>query len=143
MSLETNKHAVRRFFEEVLDGGNSTLLHELFTPEAARHFPGRTMRLSDTPAGAPRSYSAFKTDIYHLFGEGDLVTARITHHVTFVADARFVTQMGAVEAGGRSVSWDATVVFRFEDDRIAEEWVNRDELGILRQLGAVGAPAGV
>lgn len=141
MSVETNKHSVRRFFEAVLDGGNGALLHELFTPRAARHFPGRDMRLSDTPANAPRNYTAFKTVIHHLFGEGDLVTARITHRVTFGPAARFVTQMGTFEAGGKSVSWDASVVFRFEGDKIAEEWVNRDELSILRQLDAVHAPS--
>jgi hypothetical protein len=37
----------------------------------------------------------------------------------------------------------AAVVFRFEGDRIVEEWVNRDELSILLQLDVVSTPAGI
>jgi predicted ester cyclase len=65
------------------------------------------------------------------------VAARITHHVTFGDSARWGSQAGVYPAGGKSVTWGATVIFRFEGGRIAEEWVNRDELAVLRQIGAV------
>jgi hypothetical protein len=31
------------------------------------------------------------------------------------------------------------IVFRIRDGKIAEEWVSRDELGMLMQLGVVAA----
>jgi SnoaL-like polyketide cyclase len=34
-----------------------------------------------------------------------------------------------------TITWEAIVIFRFEDGKIAEEWVSRDELGMLRAAG--------
>ena len=38
MSLEANKAVVRRFIEEVLDGGNTDLMLEIFAPDCVIHF---------------------------------------------------------------------------------------------------------
>ena len=48
-------------------------------------------------------------------------------------------RIGRVAAAGKSIAWDATAVFRLQDGRIVEEWVSRDELGMLQQLGAMPA----
>jgi len=137
MSVEANKAVILRFFHEVLDGQNAAVQDELFLNGAHRHFPGREVVMQTGAAPAAPNYSHFHTDIHHIFGEGDMVAVRLTHHVTFVPNARFVSQLGAFAAGGKSVQWDATAVFRLAGGRIAEEWVNRDELTILHQLGVL------
>jgi predicted ester cyclase len=38
---------------------------------------------------------------------------------------------------GRPIQWTSQVFFRFKEDKIAEMWVARDELGMLRSLGIV------
>jgi hypothetical protein len=38
---------------------------------------------------------------------------------------------------GKGVTWASLTMFRVRDRKIAEEWVCRDELGMLIQLGAV------
>jgi hypothetical protein len=35
----------------------------------------------------------------------------------------------------QTVTWDAMAIFRFEDQKIIEEWVTRDELGMVLQSG--------
>lgn len=35
----------------------------------------------------------------------------------------------------QDLSWSAITQFRLQDGRIAEEWVMRDELGMLAQMG--------
>jgi predicted ester cyclase len=137
VSLEENKAIVRRFFHEGLDGGDVGSLRQIFLEGAKHHFPGRTFEglLVDTR----RITTAFRTEIHELLGEGDYVVARITHFVTFRSEAEFVCQLGSFRCDGKSVQWDAIAIFRFEHGKVAEEWVNRDELSVLRQLGHVGA----
>jgi uncharacterized protein (DUF1330 family) len=65
------------------------------------------------------------------------VTIHLTHHVTFAPGAIFVTRYGMVDTASKSVEWTAIVVLRFDANKIAEEWVVRDELQILMQLGIV------
>ena len=76
--------------------------------------------------------------IHHLYGEGDYVTIHLTHYVSFGPGARFNTRAGRVDVGGKSLEWNAIVVLRFEGERVAEEWVVRDELQVLLQVGVVG-----
>lgn len=136
MSIEANKRAARRFVEEALDGGSTEALYELFLPGAIRHFPpgDQVVDSSQPPVARNRT---MKTDIHHLYGEGEYVTIHLTHHVTFAPGARFSTRVGWADVGGRQVQWNAMVVLRFEADKIAEEWVVRDELQLLMQVGLV------
>jgi ketosteroid isomerase-like protein len=56
----------------------------------------------------------------------------------------WTSRLGRHDVAGKPVSWPAIAIFRFRDGKIAEEWVSRDELGMLIQLGVVGlspAPA--
>ena len=135
MSVEANKIAARRFVEEVLDGGSFEVLRELFLPGALRHFPYGDVTVEPTPPSRP--FRSMQTDVHHLYGEDEYVTIHLTHHVTFAPGARFNTRIGSVDAGGKHVEWNAMVVLRFKGDRIAEEWVVRDELQVLLQLGYV------
>src|SRR5579884_2264459 len=137
MSEEANKAVVERFFHEMADQGRSELEPELFTEDCVRRFPGRSsVGYSATPH-APRNTSSFRTTIHEMIACGDRVVARLTHDVTYSADIPSFPRIGPIAAAGKSVSWDATVVFRFRDGKICEELVARDELGILQQLGVV------
>ncbi len=137
MSVAANKLAARRFVEEVLDGGNDEVASELFVAGAVRHFPPGDIVQDPTRPPAAAARRSMKTDIHHLYGEDDYVTIHLTHHVSFAPQARFNTRMGWVDVGGHAVEWNAMVVLRFEGERIAEEWVVRDELQVLLQVGAV------
>jgi hypothetical protein len=35
------------------------------------------------------------------------------------------------------VTWEAIAIFRFQNGKIAEQWVSRDELGMLLSFGAL------
>jgi predicted ester cyclase len=135
MFEEANKAIVRRNFAEVLDGGNPAVIPELFASQGTTHFPGR-----DVPFGQTRSERPdrrFATTIHHLLADGDYVVAHLTHQVTYEGGARFLTRLGPIDVGGRSITWDAMALFHFRDGKIDEEWVNRDELDVLSQLGAI------
>jgi SnoaL-like polyketide cyclase len=45
------------------------------------------------------------------------------------------SRFGNYNVTGKTVTWDAMAIFRFEDQKIIEEWVTRDELGMVLQSG--------
>ena len=81
------------------------------------------------------TYGQFETDIHDIFGSGDRLVARLTHHG--VGRGIWRSRFGSYDVTGKSVTWDAIAIFRFANDRILEEWVTRDELGMILQFGLV------
>jgi predicted ester cyclase len=139
LSVEANKALVHRYFEEVIDGGNRAAMAELFVTGAPQHFPGRdiTYRPSGAAPSGQQSVRTMRTELHHMLAEGDLVVAHLTHYVSWGEGTQFDTRVAKVAVGGKSVQWDAMALFRIENGKIAEEWVNRDELHILSQAGLV------
>jgi hypothetical protein len=45
------------------------------------------------------------------------------------------SRIGDYDVKSTPVTWDAIEIFRMQDRKIADEWVNRDELGILLSAG--------
>ncbi len=140
---EANKELVRRYFA-ALDSRVPGAATDMFAPDAVIH-------RSDAPepivgregmkrfAGRNRpGYTAFRTSIDDLITEGDKVVARIRHFVTFESD--WESPIGRVAAAGREGWWGATAIFQIRDGQIVEEWVARDDLGLLQRLGALPRP---
>ncbi|HZT09082.1 MAG TPA: ester cyclase [Chloroflexota bacterium] len=138
--LERNKAIVREYFAR-LDVRDPRLIDDLFIADCVVHRPELAQPIRGREAlraGFLRNagvYAEFHSAIEDLIAEADRVVARIMHRVVHRAD--WDTRIGRVAAAGKSVSWSAIAIFRFEDGRIAEEWVSRDELGMLLQIGPV------
>jgi hypothetical protein len=49
----------------------------------------------------------------------------------------FRSRIGIYNVKGKPVTWEAIAIFRFRNGKIAEEWVSRDELGILLSFGGL------
>ena len=80
-------------------------------------------------------YTAFRSDLSGLMAEGDMVSVRITHS-TKVRPHTFRSRAGEVRVNEeQELNWNAIVQFRLRDGKIVEEWVMRDELGMLVQMG--------
>jgi predicted ester cyclase len=141
MTVEDNKAVVRSFFEEALDKGNVGLVDDIFTEDCVFHRGD----LTEPARGIPgirsivekrvQLYRDFRTTIHQMIGEGDLVATRETHRG--IHRGQLPTPIGTFDVTGRPIEWTSQVLFRFEDDKISETWVARDELGILRYLGIV------
>ena len=65
------------------------------------------------------------------------MVVRLTHTVTGSGPYRF--RIGTHDISGKRVVWDAIVIFRMQNGKIAEEWVSRDELGMLLTAGILQA----
>ena len=140
MTTEENKELVRRYFKSV-DQAEAELVDEMFTADCIFHrgdYADPLIGVAAVKAVVVRVhelYQGFKTTVYDLIGEDDLVACRLKHSATLRGE--FTSRIGTFDVAGQPIEWSANVFFRFEDDMIAEEWIARDELGILLDLGIV------
>jgi steroid delta-isomerase-like uncharacterized protein len=142
MSLEANKAIVMQLYEEVFNKGNLDLADKLIAPDAVNHDPAAP---SDIPGGAPgvkavvtMLRSAFPDDhhtIEDLVAEEDKVVVRLTHSGTHQG-----TFLG-LPPTGKHITNTSIHIFRFADGKLVEAWANRDDLGLMQQLGVIPAPA--
>jgi predicted ester cyclase len=128
VSLEDNKALVRREQEELWNHtGNLDAAEELFVPEQAE---AARQEAADFRRGFPDVVSI----IEDLIAEGDRVAARwrarATHRGEYVG----------VPPTGKEVEFTGISVYRIEGEKIAESWTEEDELGLMRQIGAVPEP---
>ena len=135
--LSAEKESVKRYFHEILDRGKVELVDELFHPQCAMHRPGGTVvGIDDVRGVAARrkeTFSQFDTEIDDIFGSGDRLVVRLTHRG--VGDGLWRSRLGNYDVTGKTVTWNAIAIFRFERQKIIEEWVTRDELAMILQFG--------
>jgi predicted ester cyclase len=141
--LSAEEELVCRYFHEVLDRGKVELIEDLFDPQCVMHRPGGTVvgidSVREVAEHRKETFSQFATEIHDVFGSGDRLVVRLTHHG--VGGGMWRSRLGNYDVTGKTVTWNAIAIFRFENQKIIEEWVTRDELAMLLQFGLV-EPAG-
>lgn len=143
MSTEANKNVVRRYYEEVLNGGHVGLLDQLAVSDYDEHspFPGQPNGVEGLKARAGAILAAFRPvfTVHELVAEGDTVVAYWTNTGTHQGDF-----MG-IPPTGRRVTISGIDVHRLRDGRLSEHWHVLEELQMLQQLGVIpvaeGAPS--
>ena len=128
MSSEENKALVRREQEELWNAtGNLDAAQELFV---ADHVEAARQEAADFREGFPDVVST----IEDLIAEGDKVVARWRARATHQGEYR------GIPPTGKEVEFTGISVYRIEAGKIAESWNEEDELGLMRQIGAVPEP---
>jgi steroid delta-isomerase-like uncharacterized protein len=136
-TIETNKELVRRIPTKVFDDGHVELVDDLFADDFVGQLPPTPGELHG-PEGFKQLVTAFRNgfpDLSHpeidLVGEGDTVVARLTG--TGTQEGEFM----GIEPTGETMRMTGMEMYRIEDGKIDEAWLNVDMLGLLQQLGAV------
>jgi predicted ester cyclase len=128
VSLEENKALVRREQEELWNHtGNLEAAQELFAAEQAE---AAKQEAADFRQGFPDVVST----IEELMAEGDKVVARWRSRATHRG-----AYMG-IPPTGKEVEFTGISVYRIEEGKIAQSWNVEDQLGLMRQIGAVSEP---
>ena len=131
---------IRRFYEECLNQHQSGILSEVFTPEAVAHTPnGDAIGLANIRQTVERVHTLFPDHHFvvdDVVANGDKAAARWTMTATNTAP------LGGIPPTGRPITQRAVVFYRFQGDKIAEFWLQLDQVGVLRQIGVPipGAP---
>jgi steroid delta-isomerase-like uncharacterized protein len=116
---------VERYLREILNGERPTTSDELISNETFRQ----------RVEAFRRSFPDLVVTPQVVVASGDYVAVHLSGRATH----RGIFQ--GVPATGRAWSATCSAVYRVEDGRIADFWVNWDVLAILEQLGAVQRPA--
>jgi steroid delta-isomerase-like uncharacterized protein len=132
------KAAVREFYDRGWNRGDLSVIGELFAPEYRDHDAAAQTGKSGLDA-ARRFIETFRAAVPDLhveiedqYVEGSTVTTRWTATGTHEG-----TLMG-VPATHRRVEVSGISIDRFDEQgRFAEGWGNWDEIGLLRQIGAL------
>jgi predicted ester cyclase len=132
---EQNKELIRQYTRAVFDEGDVEAVDRYLAPDFFNHVTGRTgredfRRLAAGLRDAPGSANVIDL----LVAEGEFVVALMTITRTVPEAGRLLGF--AVPAGGR-YTVKHVHVYRVVAGRIREHWALRDDLGMLRQLGAV------
>ncbi len=133
--LETNKETVRQMVGAV-NTRDYEVMDELFIPDFVRHCqatPDVNIKsleeMKEFLKGDLKVFPDSHIDIKMLIAEGDLIAGLFT----FVATQEGA--MGPFPASGKKLDLNYLGIMRFEDGKIAEMWVEWDNLTILTQLG--------
>lgn len=133
--LEANKELVRAFTE----AGNAAdwdRLSELLTEDFTRHSAATAgppvtsreefIRLQE---GFLSTFPDQRVTLERVIAEGDYVAARATYSGTQTG------AMGDFPATGRTATAPFLAMFRVEEGRLAELWIEWDNVAMLTQLG--------
>jgi predicted ester cyclase len=135
---ERNKALARRWFEEVWNQARETTIDELFSADGVAHGLGD----SESDVHGPTEFKSFAAnmrgsipDIHiqleDILSEGDRVAMRIRLQGTHAGKG-----LGVMPTG-RNISIQGIVIIRVVEDQIVEGWNSYDQLGLLRQIGAL------
>ena len=136
MAAEANKAIVRRFFEEVQNGGNLAVLDELAATDYVNHtappgVPADRAGLKQLTAMFRRAFPDGWMTIEDMVAEGDRVATRKTFRGTHQGELR------GIPPTGQAVAIGLIDIVRLVDGKVVESWSVADDLGLLQQLGAL------
>ena len=139
MSAASNAALIQRFYDEGWNGNDLDVYDELVTEDFVDHqaIPGLPPGRDGFKQLNVMFRSAFpdvRVDVDQIVAEDDKVACRWTSTGTHEGD------LFGIPATGNQVKVTATVWYRVADGRLAEGWINRDDLGMMRQLGVIPSP---
>jgi len=124
---------------EIFENGDLDAADELLHPDFVNHEAGPS-----TPPGAEGlkqtvrwlrdAFSNLRFEIHDELAEGDKVTSRLT------MSGRHSGNFMGFEPTGKEFNVQHIHMWRIADDRVIEHWANRDDLGLLMQLGLLPGP---
>lgn len=136
---EHNKTKVRRVIEQAYSRGDLSVVDEVAATDLIIHAPSQDIRGRE---GAKQFVTMLRTAFPDLqftiedqIAEGDMVVTRWSARGTHKG------QFQGLPATGREIRLVGTDIDRIRDGKVVECWAHLDELGLMQQLGAIGAAA--
>jgi predicted ester cyclase len=124
---------IHAFYEQCLNEYNSELLPELVTPNIALHTgTGDSIGVDVVRRSIDNVHAMFPN---HHFVVEDVVVNGDKAAARWTMTAVNTAPIAGVPPTGRPITNSAIVFYRFEGGKIAELWLQMDQIGLLRQIG--------
>jgi predicted ester cyclase len=138
MSADDNRLIVKRFVDDWLNRRDRSVLGEICLPELAFHWGA----LGD--GHGIDGLAELEDKVRAAFPDILVMPAFTVADETYVVNRSIVTgtQRGTwfgVEPTGKACTWTAVEIYRVENGRLAEQWLNEDWTSVLQELGRVHA----
>lgn len=131
------KDIVRRYLGAFNDRDRDALA-DLLAPDAVEHGVHEELHGADAIVdfldGHFEAFPDYTGSTDAVVAEDDVVTVRYGASGTHTGEYR------GLEPTGHRAQWTGIAMYRLEDDRIAEIWLEEDRLGLLEQLELVDTP---
>jgi steroid delta-isomerase-like uncharacterized protein len=129
---------IKRFYTEVIEGGNLALIDELSTNDFVDHeegLPGQPPGKEGVRFFVNAIRSAFpdiraKT-IEPYLTDGDMEACHV------ILTGTHGGEMAGVPATGKTVEFGGTDIIRIVDGKVAEHWGTTDNMRLMQQIGAI------
>jgi steroid delta-isomerase-like uncharacterized protein len=137
---EENKTVVRRQEEEIFTQGNLDAANEIYAPNYVGHDPTNPEDIRGLEAAKQaaadyrKAFPDLQVTVEDVIAEGDKVAIRVRFRGTHQGE------MEGIAPTGRRVECTGIVISRLEGGKIAEDWANFDDLGMMQQLGVIPKP---
>jgi predicted ester cyclase len=137
VTLSEKKETVRRFYSELWDRADKSLIPTIFHPDFTfRGSLGRTLvgyeQFADYVDWVIGALEHYKSDILVMIEEGDYVSAKMRFH------GIHRKELFGVQPTGRHVWWIGMPIFTFEGRKVRDLFVLGDLQGLIERLK--GAP---
>jgi steroid delta-isomerase-like uncharacterized protein len=134
------QEVIRRFYEDVLVGGDLGALDEIATADYQEHdpLPGQGEGLK----GLKERVTMLKEGLAVRFTIEDVIQADDKLVVRWTNSGTHVGEFLGIPPTNKSFSVAGIDIYRLEDGKLAEHWHVIDQLAMLQQLGLLPAPEG-
>ena len=133
MSIEESKQLIRRFYAEVVGGGDYSNLDSFVATDYVDHNAaegGRGPEVVRTHLEAiRRTLPDFTVQVEDIFAEGGYVITRVAGRGTHRGEWM------SIKPSGREVRLKGINIDRVERGQIVEHWGEADTIGMLVQMG--------
>ena len=135
MSMEENKAKILRFYDEVINKGNLSIINDLVSANIVdHHIPPELPKGAE---GLKQMVIMFRTafpDINmtseEMIAEGDKVVCR------FIMRGTHKGELMGIAPTGKQVTVSGIETNRFEQGKSVERWEQADTMGLMQQIGA-------
>ena len=138
---ETNKRLALRWLEAIWTGAldapaDGGVVEQLIHPDFCNHEvaadrPGGPDGFREVARRLRRAFAELRIEPLDVIAEADKVAIRAR------VSGRQVGPFAGMPVTGREFSVEHTHVVRILDGKVVEHWANRDDCGMLRQLGVL------